>query len=135
MRFLFLGLWVVGLAGCASTGPTNSTKAELSKTPLKAGECGLYGWAADETRTFVFFADKKQARYAGPDGPVDLKPQSSFPAVEYLDDGGRAVTLRLGQGEIMDGGMRYPGAVIVSVDEDKWERVRPVGIVRSCQTK
>jgi len=95
----------------------------------------LFGWSADASREFVFFADKKIARFKGEDGAVDLVAQTDFPAVEYLDGSGNKVTLRLGVGEVMTGGMRFPRARIVTLTEEGWERLQPVAIVRSCQPK
>lgn len=138
MRSMSLIFCVVLLIGCATTAPETSQSPQLAGLPtseLDAGQCGLFGWSTDEAREFVFYADEKTARYAGLDGPVDLVAQSTFPATDYVDPAGEAVTLRLGEGEVMSGGMRYPGARVVTLTDDGWERLHPVAIVKTCQPK
>jgi hypothetical protein len=65
---------------------------------------------------------------------MDLQATTAFPALAYLDAAGNSVTLRLGQGEVMNGGMRYPGARIVTVSAEGWERLQPVALVQGCQS-
>ena len=137
-RSIIVIFCAAALTACASTPDGASSVAGAASIPpanLKAGECGLFGWSADASREFVFFADKKTARFKGPDGAVDLVAQAKFPAVDYLDTAGNAVTLRLGQGEIMSGGSRFPQARIVTQTAECWERLQPVAIVQSCQPK
>lgn len=138
MRFVPF-LFVFGLiTGCATT-PTKSEPstniAGLPTSDLRPGECALFGWSTDDVRSFIFYADKKTARYDGFDGPIDLEAQTPFPATIYEDSAGRKVTLRLGEGQTMDGGLRYPGARIVTLTDEGWERLQPVAIVRTCQPK
>lgn len=135
IRFFIPIICAAGLTACATTLPSVAGDKAIPEASLKAGECGLFGWSADDAREFVFFADKKTARFKGPDGPVDLVAQASFPAVDYLDNAGNPVTLRLGQGEAMNGGRRYPRARIVTRTAEGWERLQPVAIVQSCQPK
>lgn len=135
MRFSLITLSAILISACATVQNSSYTSASsgLPTSKLAPGECGLFGWATDETRKFVFYADKDTARYDSPEGPVDLTAQMAFPATDYIDSSGKAVTLRLGEGEIMDGGMRYPGARIVTLTDEGWERLHPIAIVRSCQ--
>lgn len=124
------------LSACATspTGVTSSTETSgLPTSKLGAGECGLFGWSTDDKRDFIFYADEKTARYDGFEGPIDLFAQSSFPAVDYKDASGKSVALRLGEGEVMSGGMRYPGARVVTLTDEGWERLHPVAIVKTCQ--
>jgi len=93
----------------------------------------MFGWSTGETREFIFYADKSTARYDSLKGPVDLTAQTPFPATDYEDKAGNTVTLRLGEGEAMNGGMRFPGARIVTLTDEGWERLHPVAIVRTCQ--
>ena len=136
MRFLTLTLCAVAMTACATTTPAaTKTPTDLRQSNVKPGDCGLYGWSTDEKREFIFFADAKTARYNGASGPVDLVAQSAFPALDYLDADGNPVTLRLGQGEIMNGGSRYPGARIVTVSAEGWERLQPVALIQGCQAE
>jgi len=135
LRLSITFLCAVGLSACATTSPSVAGAASIPPASLKPGECGLFGWSADASREFVFFADKKTARFKGSDGAVDLVAQAKFPAVDYLDDVGNPVTLRLGQGEAMSGGRRFPQARIVTLTSEGWERLQPVAIIQSCQPK
>ena len=125
------------LAGCA-TAPSNPAKsAGISDGPtadLAPGQCALFGWSTDETRSFIFYADEKTARYASAGGPRGLIAQSTFPATEYRDAVGETVSLRLGEGEAMVGGMRYPGARIATRTNEGWERLQPVAIIKTCKS-
>jgi len=125
------------LLGACATTPANTapTQAEpgLPTSKLKPGECGLFGWTTGQQRDFVFYADEKAARYDSLNGPIDLTAQSPFPAENYLDEAGNPVMLRLGTGEAMSGGMRYPTARIVTLTDEGWERVQPVAIIKTCQ--
>ena len=137
MRLILLICGAALLGACAST-PTATTSAstEMSGLPtsqLAPGQCGMFGWATGATREFIFYADQKTARYDSSDGPIKLTTQSVFPATDYTDPSGNPVTLRLGEGEVMDGGMRYPGARVVTLTDEGWERLHPVAIVRTCQ--
>lgn len=138
MRLTFFICGAALLGACATTPPNASPTPEVSGLPtseLSPGQCGLFGWSTGETRKFIFYADENTARYDGLDGPVDLNAQTPFPAINYVDSTGKAVTLRLGEGETMSGGMRYPGARIVTLTDEGWERLHPVAIVRTCQPK
>ena len=124
------------LAGCATASPNPAQSTGISDGPtseLAPGQCGLFGWSTDETRSFIFYADQKTARYASADGPRRLIAESAFPATEYRDTVGNTVSLRLGEGETMDGGMRYPGARIVTLTDEGWERFQPVAIIKTCK--
>lgn len=124
------------LAGCATTTPETVKSAEISGGPtseLTPGQCGLFGWSTDETRSFIFYADEKIARYASEDGPTDLIAHSTFPATEYSDPAGETVSLRLGEGEAMVGGTRYPSARIATLTNEGWERLKPVAIIKTCK--
>lgn len=134
---LFFVICCTGFIGACSTVPSAGTPlAEQTGTPaskLSPGECGLFGWSAGDRLDFIFYADEKTARYDGLDGPVDLIAQTPFPATEYKDSSGKSVRLRLGEGETMSGGLRYPGARVVSLTDEGWERLHPVAIVKMCQ--
>jgi len=138
MRVRLIGFTasVLLLLGCATTTPETVKSAEIPGSPtsnLAPGQCGLFGWSTDDTRSFIFYADEKSARYASADGPIDLNAQSAFPATEYRDTAGDTVSLRLGEGETMVGGMRYPSARIATLTDEGWERLQPVAIIKTCK--
>jgi hypothetical protein len=136
MRFVSIFGLALALTACATSAPTSQTTVSgASIETLKPGECGMFGWSTDRRRDFIFFADADSARFNGENGPIDLVAQAAFPALDYLDAEGRTVSLRLGDGEIMSGGMRYPGARIVTLTDEGWERLQPVALVRSCQPR
>lgn len=128
------------LSACAtqSSGSTSANKTSqtsLQRVELAPGECGMFGWTLDEKRSFVFYADQSIAKFFPVDRVVELTPKSSFPSLAYLDPLSRPVTINLGAGEPIVGGMRHPSASIRSVTDDGWERIMPVSIVRACQLR
>lgn len=136
MRLPVIILVSAFLSACASTSPNTSQSiktADKKASQLSPGQCGFFGWSTGDTREFIFYADRKTARYDGASGPVSLTAKSAFPATEYTDPSGNSVTLRLGEGEVMDGGMRYPMARIVTLTDEGWERLHPLAIIRTCQ--
>lgn len=134
MRWLILTLSAYLISACATSTPVAGGDRLQSKS-LAPGKCGLFGWTTDEARDFIFYADEKTARYAEAAGPIELMAETKFPSLTYRDPANQPVELRLGAGELMSGGMRYPGARIVTQTEEGWERLRPVAIVKSCQPK
>ena len=137
MRFFVPILCAMTLTACASTpeAPESPVPIDISSSSLKAGECGFFGWSPGAERKFIFFATEKTARFDGPNGPIDLVPQSQFPAIDYIDANGVPVALRLGEGELMSGGRRFPNARLVTTTDEGWERLQPVAIIQSCQPK
>lgn len=135
MRLTLL-IFVVLLTACASSPPTNAPgrTAAIDLPQMKSGECGLFGWTTDEKRSFVFYADKDEAKFAPEGQVIKLLANGAFPTVDYVDPDGGPVSLKLGQGEPLVGGMRYPYALISSKTAEGWDRVMPVALVRSCQT-
>ena len=130
----------VVFASCA-TSPTGSdvnsvsnSNQLLERRELGKGECGLFGWTADEKRSFVFYADEKSAKFVPENTVEKLTTTDAFPAFNYLDSQARPVSIRLGVGEPLVGGMRYPTASIRSLTDEGWERIMPVSIVRACQS-
>lgn len=138
MRLTFFICGAALLGACATTSPQVPSTPELSGLPtseLIPGQCALFGWSTGEARDFIFYADGKTARYDSLDGPINLTAQTSFPATNYKDSTGKIVMLRLGEGETMSGGMRYPDARVVTLTNEGWERLHPVAIVKTCQPK
>jgi len=135
MRILCL-IPALFLAACATSAPTSlpAKTASLDLPQMKSGECGLFGWTTDEKRSFVFYADKEEAKYAPQGQVIKLATNEAFPTLDYTDPEGRPVRLKLGQGEPLVGGMRYPYARITSKTAEGWDRVMPIALVRSCQT-
>ncbi len=139
MRLFSLILYAVMLGACATTSPVSDTagfgEAGLETKSSAVGGCGLYGWTTDAARDFVFYADHETARYDSVTGPVDLTAERDFPSTLYSDPSGRRVELRLGAGETMDGGIRFPTARIVTQTDEGWERLRPIAVVQNCAVK
>lgn len=135
MRWIALSFGVVVLSGCGTTSPIVSEEFGMSTPAIGHNGCAMYGWTKGEARDFIFFADETRARYDSVSGPVDLEADTSFPALNYTDPAGKPVEVRLGAGEAMVGGTRFPNARIVTQTDEGWERLRPVAIVQSCQAK
>ena len=136
----FLLLSAICLSACAtqSTGSTSENQASqksLERVELAPGECGMFGWTSDEKRSFVFYADRETSKFFPEDQIVELTAQAAFPSLAYLDPFSRPVTINLGAGEQIIGGLRYPSSSIRSVTDEGWERIIPVSIVRACQPR
>ncbi|GHA92761.1 hypothetical protein GCM10009069_14740 [Algimonas arctica] len=102
----------------------------LPAQTLTPGECGLFGWDTSIRPTFVFFTTAKQALYLSSDGVTKtLTPVGPFPSVDY-----GSLKLTLGAAEQLIAGTRYPQARVTQVLDDGYTRVRPLVILRSCQT-
>jgi len=137
MRLVYLTS-ILFLSACAttSTGGPSSVAAQsgLDVPELAEGECGLFAWTTDQKRSFVFYADEDSAKFVPAGEIVQLASAQTFPALDYEDSSGNPVNLKLGLGEPLVGGMRYPSARIVSKTEDGWDRIMPVSIVKACQS-
>lgn len=102
----------------------------LAAQTLEPGECGLFGWDTSSPPAFVFFATAQRALYLSPEGnPERLTPIGPFPSEDY-----GALTLILGAAEPLIAGTRYAQARVTQVLDDGFIRVRPLVILRSCQT-
>lgn len=138
MRRISSMVIAVMLSACATVQPaTVGETAKLALDEKARGEntCAFYGWTTDEKRSFVFYADAETARYDTAEGPVDLVAETAFPSLIYADPQGGRVELRLGEGEAMTDGSRFPRARIVTQTDEGWERLRPVALVQNCQIK
>lgn len=134
-----LGLSLV-LAACSTTADSeprlsvapaivNPTSGLPAQT-LGPGECGLFGWDTSSLPTFVFFATAGRALYLSSDGEAEtLTPVGPFPSEEY-----GPLKLTLGAAEPLIAGTRYAQARVTQVLDDGFTRVRPLVILRSCQT-
>lgn len=133
-----MSFMLLAISACTTTPPPSlddTAKTASRDAERGSNSCALYGWTTDEKRSFVFYADAQTARYDTSEGPVDLKAQSEFPSLLYTDPDGERVELRLGEGEEMTDGMRFPTARIVTQTDEGWERLRPVALVRNCEIK
>lgn len=130
----------LALAACSTTSKpeprvnvvstTGQTASGLASQTLKPGECGLFGWDTSSRPAFVFFATAKRALYLPSAGnPETLTPVGSFPSEDY-----GSLKLTLGAAEPLIAGTRYAQARVTQVLEDGFTRVRPLVILRSCQT-
>lgn len=114
----------------AKTAATQSPASGLPSQTLAAGECGLFGWDTSSSPQFVFFATADRALYLSSDGPAQkLTPVGPFPSTRY-----GTLRLTLGAAEPLIAGTRYAQARVSEPLEDGFTRVRPLVILRSCQT-
>lgn len=137
--FIWLGLSLT-VAACSTTpdpeprlnapAATGQPVSGLASQTFEPGECGLFGWDMSSPPAFVFFATAKRALYLSPDGnPEKLTPMGPFPSADY-----GSLTLTLGAAEPLVAGTRYAQARVTQVLDDGFTRVRPLVILRSCQT-
>jgi len=137
MRLFILGLGVL-LVGCATTAKDDSkTRKGLMNKTLASGECGLYVWTADTTKTFTLFATPSEITYLNDASETSLteKNPTTPPATsrEFMDQQGKALTLTLLSPQQIDGGTRYKAGRLTSISEDGWEKVVPVVGLYACQ--
>ena len=137
MRIFFLALSLV-LAGCATTPQDNTENpAVISGKTLAPGECGLYVWTADTTKTFTLFAAPYEISYLKKGEMVSLteKSPTSPPASvrKFIDSEGKSLTLTLLSPQEIDGGIRYKAGRLMSLSEDGWEKVVPIVGLYVCQ--
>lgn len=133
------------LGACATVTPSSGTTTQTAATAtpatqtpasglpsqsLAAGECGLFGWDTSNSPQFVFFATADRALYLSGEGaPQKLTPEGAFPSTRY-----GTLRLSLGAAEPLIAGTRYAQARVSELVEDGFTRVRPLVILRSCQT-
>ena len=127
---------VLALTGCATAGSTPDVAAPIARAgtlpaqTLAPGECGLFGYSVGEPR-FVFFATGSRAAYLGGDDAVlSLTPVGDFPAADY-----GPVSLALGRADDWVEGRRYPGARLTETLDEGFERVVPLVVVQTCQSR
>lgn len=138
MRFYVLALGLL-LAGCATTSndASKTTGLELSRKTLAAGECGLYVWTADATKTFTLFAGPTDVTYLKGEAEISLteKNPTTPPAAsrEFRDKEGKALNLTLLSPQPFEGGTRYKAGRLTSLSEDGWEKVVPIVGLYACQ--
>lgn len=137
MRIFLLVLSFV-LAGCATTPQDNTENPKvISGKTLAPGECGLYVWTADTTKTFTLFAAPHEISYLKKGEMVRLteKSPTSPPASvrNFTDAEGKSLTLTLLSPEEIDGGIRYKAGRLTSLSEDGWEKVMPIVGLYACQ--
>ena len=137
MRILLLAIGLV-LAGCATSGEdVAKDKAAIAGKTLAAGECGLYVWTADASKTFTLFATPSEISYLRQSKTITLieKNPTTPPASsrEFVDPDGKSLSLTLLSPEEIEGGVRYKAGRLTSVSEDGWEKVVPVVGLYACQ--
>lgn len=128
------------ISGCASLG---APKAELegrnglSPRELSLGECGLFVWKADQTKTFILFADDQGAAlYRDGDEIVLSRTSNDEVPSEYnfIDSTGHTISLTLLEAQSFQDSTRYKSGRLTSLDSNGWDIVTPVVGLYSCRT-
>jgi len=137
MRILFLVMGLI-LTSCAtSVGVDTKNAANLSGKTLAAGECGLYVWTADASKTFTLFAAPSEISYLKAGKSIALKEKNpTIPPAssrEFMDPDGKSLSLTLLSPQEIEGGVRYKAGRLTSLSEDGWEKVVPVVGLYACK--
>lgn len=133
---LALSLFLVGCASVSKDKP-NLPMPTLSSKSLAPGECGLYVWTADASKTFTLFASpseislfQNKVEFALTEkNPVSPPP----PNREFRDRAGKAYSLSLLSPQEIEGGIRYKAGRLTSITEDGWEKLVPIVGLYACQ--
>jgi len=127
MRLLFIIL-AVCLTGCASLETVKTPKAErigLKPRTLLPGDCGLFVWKADSTKTFILYADQNTA--------VLYRDGKESDDRKFIDSNGKSLTLSLLNPQAIEGSTRYKSGRLIGSDANGWDIVTPIVGIFTCQ--
>ena len=133
-----LGL-CIGLSACATLDtniPVDEQRIGLSPRNLSAGECGLFVWKADQSKTFILFADQDKASLYRDGAEVDLSIASGSLAPnerKFVDQNGQIFSLSLLDAQEIENSTRYKAGRLISTTQQGWEHVTPVVGLFTCQ--
>ena len=110
----------------------------LSARTLAAGECGLFVWAADAQKDFIFFGQSQNARavwYSNKsETTLSLKSQSGTPAQgQYPKQVYAPLTLDLRNPQNITSGTRYRAGTLTQRGPQGWDKVTPVVGLSACK--
>ncbi len=129
---LSCALMLGACASVAEVSPEPAAPGSISSLPpqtLAPGQCGLFGWDTAPVPNFVFFATEGRGFYLDGKGTEALAPQEPFPALRYGD-----LTLDLGPADAVADATRYGEARMTRTLDDGFEKVRPLIVLKTCQT-
>ena len=138
MRLLWIFL-TLAVTGCA-TLETKPDDDRIGLTPrkLSPGDCGLFIWKADQSKTFILYADQE----AGTGALYREGQEVALTSDKYInqstqrvfkDPDGQTIKLSLFDSEEVERGVRYKSGRLSSTDENSWELIEPVVGVFTCQ--
>ena len=138
MRLLWIFL-TLAVTGCA-TLETKPDDDRIGLTPrkLSPGDCGLFIWKADQSKTFILYADQEAGTGAlyreGQEVALtsDKYNNQSTQRV-FKDPEGKTIKLSLFDSEEVERGVRYKSGRLSSIANDSWELIEPVVGVFTCQ--
>ncbi len=138
LPIISLGLCIF-LSACAtldSRPPEDEQRIGLSPRNLSAGECGLFVWKADQSKTFILFADQDKAILYRDGVEVDLGIASGVlnqNERKFVDQNGELLSLSLLDAQEIENSTRYKAGRLISTTEQGWEQVTPVVGLFTCQ--
>ena len=138
MRLLWIFL-TLAVTGCATleTKPDND-RIGLTPRKLSPGDCGLFIWKADQSKTFILYADQE----AGTGALYREGQEVALTSDKYInqstqrvfkDPDGQTIKLSLFDSEEVERGVRYKSGRLSSIANDSWELIEPVVGVFTCQ--
>jgi len=131
------------IGGCGTTPNKEETKlakpvlvrSGLAPQNLDSGECGLFIWTTDKTRTFIGFETSNIAKLFlnGQTQAVTREREGELTARErtYKLANGETVPLSLEPGTDLKGGEGFSGQIVTKTS-DGWDRVTPIVALASC---
>jgi len=138
MRLLFIIL-AICLTGCASLETVKTPKAErigLKPRTLLPGDCGLFVWKADSTKTFILYADQNTAvlyRDGKEMSLTSIANTSTTDDRKFIDSNGKSLTLSLLNPQAIEGSTRYKSGRLIGSDANGWDIVTPIVGIFTCQ--
>ena len=137
MRLLLI-LLILAVTGCATLETKLDDRIGLTPRKLSPGDCGLFVWKANQSKTFILYANQEAGTGAlyreGQEVALtsDKYNNQSTQRV-FKDPEGKTIKLSLFDSEEVERGVRYKSGRLSSTDENSWELIEPVVGVFTCQ--
>lgn len=129
----------IGLSACATLDtnpPEDEPRIGLSPRNLSVGECGLFVWKANQSKTFILFADQDKASLYRDGAEVDLTVAAGSlnpNERKFVDQNGQLLSLSLLDAQEIENSTRYKAGRLISTTEQGWEHVTPIVGLFTCQ--
>jgi len=138
MRLLWI-LLTLAVTACATLEPKpDDGRIGLTPRKLSPGDCGLFVWKADQSKTFILYADQEAGtgslyREGQEVALTSDKYNNQSTQRVFKDPDGQTIKLSLFDSEEVERGVRYKSGRLSSTDENSWELIEPVVGVFTCQ--
>ena len=136
MRLLLI-LLILAVTGCATLETKLDDRIGLTPRKLSPGDCGLFVWKADQSKTFVLYADREAAALYRNGSEVELsfEPNENNQTERiFLDPDGQTLSLSLFESQTIEQTTQYRAGQLSSRDAKGWETVIPVVGLFTCKS-